>query len=247
MRISTLRERKEFYENEFDILLVKRWLRHHKNPVFAIDIGTESGLYLEKHRKLLKKLVYISKYRNWGHLKKKFVFYLPEDVYYDRNIVKDYGLCRACKTKESCMECKNLLAQELVFDLDPENVPCKCKRLHIYSFCDSCLAKIRQNTIDLYHYLKKRFNKLKIVYSGRGYHIHVFDKKSFTLTYSQRKQLSQELIKKGFYIDPWVTNGHIRLVRLPGSLHGLVSRICMPVTLKEIKMPIKKAVPRFIQ
>jgi DNA primase catalytic subunit len=56
---------------------------------------------------------------------------------------------------------------------------------------------------------------------------------------------------KGFGIDTWVTEGEMRLIRLPYSLHGMVSRIAIPLDKKEIERfnPIldEKCIPKFLQ
>lgn len=239
MHISNLKTRKKFYEKQFDISIAKKWLfPYYKNPVFAIDMGNETGIYLKKHKEKIGKIIFISRYENYEHLVRKFIFYLPEDIYYNRNIVKDYKKCRYCtKRNIKCLGCSNFVKQELVFDIDSENIKCKkCKREKIYDFCIHSLKKAKQETINLHEFLKikYKFKKLKIVYSGRGYHIHVFDDRAFRLNITKRKKISEE-IKQKFPIDPWVSRGHIDLIRLPGSLNALVSRVVTELTLKQIK------------
>jgi DNA primase catalytic subunit len=99
--------------------------------------------------------------------------------------------------------------------------------------------------------LKKEFSQLKVVYSGRGFHIHVFDKEAFTWSYKKRQISARGLKKKGFLIDEWVTTGGMRLIRLPYSLHGIVSRIALPIEPSQLPKfnPITdpRVVPKFLK
>ena len=89
---------------------------------------------------------------------------------------------------------------------------------------------------------------MRIVYSGRGFHIHVLDKETHKMKYAERKRLANQ-IKEDYPIDEWVSSGNMRLIRLPYSLHGMVSRICLPLKPKEAENfdPVKnkKAIPKF--
>jgi hypothetical protein len=53
--------------------------------------------------------------------------------------------------------------------------------------------------------------------------------------FGERKALAERLKEEGFAIDPWVTEGEARLARLPVTLNGMVSRICMPIEVEEIE------------
>ena len=81
----------------------------------------------------------------------------------------------------------------------------------------------------------KGYGKLSTVYSGRGFHIYVEDDEAYEMDRSVRKRLAEEVKKMGFAIDPWVTNGEARLARVPFSLNGLVSKVCYPIEIVEIK------------
>jgi DNA primase catalytic subunit len=91
---------------------------------------------------------------------------------------------------------------------------------------------------------------MKIVYSGRGFHIHVFDPEAYALSTTQRRQLAREVKERGFKIDEWVTAGDMRLIRLPYSLHGLVSRVVIPLEKGELDRfdPVhdKRCLPKFL-
>ena len=101
-------------------------------------------------------------------------------------------------------------------------------------FCETALKMVKNHTINLYEELSKNFTRLEIVYSGRGFHIHIFDCDSFSWTYNKRKVLADNILKQGFPIDEWVTSGGSRLIRLPFSLHGMVSRIVYPIKINEL-------------
>jgi DNA primase catalytic subunit len=110
---------------------------------------------------------------------------------------------------------------------------------------------VKEETIRLYEELAKQFLHMRVVYSGRGFHIHVFDAESFTWKQARRKVLATKLKKKGFLIDEWVTTGGMRLIRLPYSLHGMVSRIVTPVRVQELDKfnPVsdERCLPEFLR
>lgn len=261
MRPSTIEERRKYYGTEFTLGLVRKWflLRRISHPTFAIDVGSDSGIYDVKHKRFLNKLVYLSKYRTWRQLNEKLVDYAPEDVYYSRNIFDHAGSCRECMDRSfGCFRCIHFLGQELVFDIDPENIPCrKCKkkekRKSIYSFCMHSFEAAKREASKLPMFLGMRFGfrKMQVVYSGRGFHVHVFDKNTVSYGTKARQGIAKIVMSAGFHIDEWVTAGSIDLVRLPYSLHGLVSRI--PIVLKHSQVmrfdPLKdkRVMPNFLK
>ena len=101
----------------------------------------------------------------------------------------------------------------------------------------------------MYRDLKQTYSKLRVVYSGRGFHIHVLDADATYLTRAERSALASGYAKR-FPIDEWVTAGNIKLIRLPYTLHGMISRICVPVDPNELEAfdPInyEPAIPRFL-
>jgi DNA primase catalytic subunit len=232
MRPSQPEERREFYKKEFDLRKAEKWLRtHNKNfkPIL-IDVGTETTLYFPELKKFLNKFLSI-KYSNLKELSEKLVRYAPEDVYYQFD--KD----------------------ELIFDLDPDNILCaKCsimkKRLSgkfkLYSFCRNCLNELVSETKDMYNLISKHFSQIALIYSGRGFHMHI-NVSDFVLKPEEKTKLV-EMLKKEYPIDPWVTLSK-NLIRLPESLHGLVSRKCIEISLKELddidEVINEKAVPHF--
>ncbi|RLG13356.1 MAG: hypothetical protein DRN71_04970 [Candidatus Nanohalarchaeota archaeon] len=253
MRIPSLKERIWFYAHSFSKDESKDFTNTYNPPVYAIDIGNESSIYKPAFKKYINKLLYLSTPEN---ITQKLIKYAPEDVYYSRNITKDPSLCRTCKKRSiSCPACPNFKGQEMAFDIDPENIECKkCrpdKNNSIYSFCTHQLEDSKSKTIQLYEHLKKQKNytDMRIVYSGRGYHIHILDRDTYTTPVKDRKKLADELKKKGYPIDTWVTSGRIDLIRLPGSLHGLVNRIVKEIPIKELDRfdPLysKKVIPDY--
>jgi DNA primase catalytic subunit len=139
--------------------------------------------------------------------------------------------------------------------LDPENVDCpihgdiaeKMRRHQGLSFCDWEFEEIRRQAAALLDDLSRRWKRLQVVFSGRGFHIHVFDEAAFALSRKQREGIARRFARR-YPIDEWVTSGEMRLIRLPYSLHGMVSRIVIPVPrtkLERFSYDDPKAVPRF--
>src|SRR5436190_1100930 len=137
----------------------------------------------------------------------------------------------------------------------PENVDCpihgdiaaKMARHQGLSFCDWEFEEIRRQAAELFDELARRWSRLRIVFSGRGFHVHVFDADAFRLSRKERGGIAASLARR-YAIDEWVTSGEMRLIRLPLSLHGMVSRIVIPVPrrrLESFSYDDPRAVPRF--
>jgi len=245
MRYATLRERREFYRKEFDLGKVEAWFRSWEGKVvFAVIIGRHTKVFPRKYGEHASTTIIIDEYDGLEDLRGQILEFLPESVYYDRNTYGEGG---------------KILGQELAFDLDPENLTCpihgtledKMKRRQGLSFCELELRMVKEETVKLYEELEKKFSAMRVVYSGRGFHIHVFDEETFNWSYRKRKNFARKLKQEGFLIDEWVTTGGMRLIRLPYSLHGMVSRIVTPINVKELADfdPIKdgRCIPRFLQ
>ena len=107
-------------------------------------------------------------------MRQQILEFLPEAVYYDRNVYD---------------EDDHKVGQELAFDLDPENITCpihgsladKMKRHQGLSFCELEFDMVKHEAWGFYDYLKESYSDLKVVYSGRGFHIHVFDQEAYML------------------------------------------------------------------
>ena len=234
-RISTLSERKEFYDREFSVAKVKAWFRKNNlqlPQLCSVDAGSESGIILDKKNK--NTMLYFK----FSELQKKIRKYLPEDIYYDRNRYKNPD--KILKTLEF-NNLNNRVSEELVFDIDIDNLGLKGKN----KLNDPNLKKLYEIALKMRkELLNMGFKKIGIVYSGRGFHVHVFDKKASLLSVKQRDELNKKLIN--YPIDPWVSRGYIRLIRMPYSLHGLVSRAVTPLNVNK-GFEIKKMIPRFLK
>lgn len=257
MRPSTLDERREFYLNEFDLESVSEWLKWRDvlNTAFAVIIGRHSDIYLPEYEDIKRKAVIIDEHKGLRDVLEYILQYLPEGVYYDRNVYSDIRLCvqRGCDYR-NCWDCENFIGQELAFDIDPENVDCpyhgsvedKMRRGEGLSFCMLEFKKVRKLALKLYDDLREEYKRIRIVFSGRGFHIHVLDKKAIKLGREEREEIARKY--SDYAIDEWVTSGEMRLIRLPYSLNGLVSRICIPLSAEELAEfdPRKRAIPSFL-
>ncbi len=245
MRPASLGERREFYSQEFDISKTALWLKMRPGRTkFAVIIGRHTKIFPPAYKNDWDTTIIIDEYDKLQDVCSQILEFLPEAAYYDRNFYDDNDQC---------------LGQELAFDLDPENVTCpihgsladKMKRKQGLSFCEIELSIVKDQTIRLLELLEQDYSLLKVVYSGRGFHIHVFDAEACALSIPARKTLAAEVKSKGFSIDAWVTEGEMRLIRLPFSLHGMVSRIVIPLEKKGIEKfnPIsdEKCRPKFLQ
>jgi DNA primase catalytic subunit len=60
-----------------------------------------------------------------------------------------------------------------------------------------------------------------------------------------------DMKSEGYPIDEWVTTGGMRLIRLPYSLHGMVSRIVVPLSIRQTEAfdPVKSPIclPKFLK
>ena len=97
------------------------------------------------------------------------------------------------------------------------------------SFCRLELQLAQEQALGLVDELSHSFGELRIVYSGRGFHVHVLDEDAFFWTPKRRLKLTRSLAHRGYLMDEWVTGGAMRLIRLPHSLNGLVSRVARPL------------------
>lgn len=241
-RPASLDERFNFYNREVRIDKAINWLLKFSpfQMSITLDLGEESGIIkapIDKNNIFIR-LGPVSH----NELKDLFLEYLPEDVYYDRTLYLNSIECHDCqkRSKYDCVDCKNAAGQELVFDIDPENFNCpNCDRAvknRQFSFCMMCFNAGREATICLYEILKKQFSHLQIVFTGRGFHIHVLDKEAFFLSSKERRELTSAIRKIGIGIDSFVPIGQMYLVRLPYTLNGLVSRVVTPLTLDNMRI-----------
>jgi DNA primase catalytic subunit len=245
MRYATLEERKRFYAEEFDLSKMAAWFGERLAYVkFAVIIGRHTRVFPEEYAEDADTTIIIDEYKNLTEVRDQILKFLPESAYYDRNIYDEND---------------HKTGQELAFDLDPENITCsihgslaeKMKRGQGLSFCKLELEMVKEQALSLHEYLEKEYSQVRIVYSGRGFHIHVFDEEAYGFGEKKRRQIARSVKKKGFAIDEWVTLGEMRLIRLPFSLHGLVSRIVLPLEKSELERfdPVNdgRCIPRFLR
>lgn len=234
------------YYSSLDFDKIGEWFKNKpgslKRPIFHLDPGYETGYCKKKYRGMLGNLLYFD-IKDYNELKEMVLEYLPEDLYYDRNLYNDVSKCANCEDR-NCLNCKDLLGQELMFDIDPENIDCpncgtleeRIKGASMFKFCYICFNKAIDHTILLHKLLSsKNYHELTTVYSGRGFHVYVEDAFAYEMDQKERKRLVLEVKKQGIGIDPWVTEGGSRLARVPYSLNGLVSRVCHPIEIDDIK------------
>jgi DNA primase catalytic subunit len=244
MRYATLMERKQFYTEEFDPKKVFEWFPGGgDNTKFAVIIGRHTKIFPRQYRHEASTTILLDKFKDFEKLQCQVLEFLPEAIYYDRYLYDAND---------------RKVGQEVAFDLDPENVTCpihgrledKMKRQQGLSFCKLEFDIIKKEALELYDFLEKRFKNLRVVYSGRGFHLHVFDEEAYELTAQERIELAHQVKDTGFHIDEWVTSGEYRLIRLPYSLNGLVSRIVLPIKKAELEsfdaVHDKRCLPKFV-
>ena len=233
---SSIEERKQFYTH-FEIKKARNWIG--RKVVYAIIIGRHSAIYLPEYKKDKDEPLIIDNYHTLNDVLHYILKFLPEGVYYDRNYYKDFSLCQTHDLRNA-WKWENFAGQELAFDLDPENVDCPIhgtyqERLNKgwgLSFCKTVFKITCDNTVKLYDKLVENYTDVRIIFSGRGFHIHVFDKDANMLTRKQREEIAYQY--RAYGIDAWVTSGEMRLIRLPYSLNGISSRIVLPLDASQV-------------
>jgi DNA primase catalytic subunit len=256
MRPASIRERDEFYRLEFKTNRVREWFRGWTKPiVFAAVIGRHTKIFPAEYRKDKDRTILIDEYETLEDLQRYCLEFSPESVYYDRNVYE--GWDEAKRGPGKIEELGKSFGQQLAFDIDPENFECpihgaledKMNRHQGLSFCRLELQLAKEQVLELVDELSGSFTNLRLVYSGRGFHVHVLDKDTFFWTHKQRLTLTRSLVRRGYLMDEWVAGGGMRLIRLPYSLNGLVSRLATPLDRVEIDSfdPVTdpRGIPRF--
>jgi len=257
MRIPSTEERRRFYSREFSLTKVREWFQGWKSPiVFAAVIGRHTGIAPWKYRRERGRTIIIDDYERLSEIKNYLIDFMPESAYYDRNVYKDWDQARSIGNDTT--QLGRSFGQELVFDVDPENFACpihgtlgeKMRKHQGLSFCRLEFQLAQQEAVELLEILSRKFSKISIVYSGRGFHIHIMDEETVFWNRKKRQTLIRSLTKKGFDMDEWVPAGGMRLIRLPYSLNGLVSRVAIPLPKTELGVfdPIsdERTIPRFL-
>lgn len=240
MRPSTIEERRAFYSHEFDTKSLARWIGGRKSHLkFAMIPGRHTGIVVPSHAKNRDNIVIVDTWRSASDIRDWALEYLPEGLYYDRNRYMNVSECAECaEDPQSCPGCYNYDGQQLAFDLDPENVDCpyhghigdKMRAGRGLSFCMYEFKRVRAEAVQLSAELGREYEQVRVVFSGRGFHVVIDDKAAYALSRKERKLIAKRIGKR-YSIDEWVTEGSSRLMRLPYSLNAIVSRKCM--TMKE--------------
>ncbi len=253
MRPATVQERYAFYEREFKTDLVQKWFRGWSRPiVFAVVIGRHTKLFPAEYRRYRYRTILIDEYERLRDLRRYCMKFRPESVYYDRNIYRNWKEARRGQYKIE--ELGKSFGQQLAFDIDPENFECpihgtlgkKLSKRQGLSFCRLELQLAQEHALELIDELSEYFGELRLVYSGRGFHVHVLDEETFFWTHKQRLSLIRSLVRRGYMMDEWVAGGAMRLIRLPHSLNGLVSRLARPLDRIESRSLDLATDPRFL-
>src|SRR6267143_6023554 len=238
MRPATIQERHEFYRHDFKTELVGKWFGGWERPiVFAVVIGRHTKIFPEEYRRDRYRTILIDEYEGLQDLRHYCMLFRPESVYYDRNVYGNWQEARHGPRR--IQELGISFGQQLAFDIDPENFECpihgtledKLSKRQGLSFCRLELQFAQEHALGLIDELSGYFGELRLVYSGRGFHVHVLDEDTFFWTRRQRLRLIRSLVRRGFLMDEWVAGGAMRLIRLPHSLNGLVSRLAIPLDM----------------
>ena len=254
MRPSTLFERRAFYDGEFTLRNLSAWIGGRGRTLkFAMVLGRHTGVVVPGKEAMKDNVVIIERWRKTADLRRFALDYLPESMYYDRNRYVDVRRCSGCRKGGSCYGCGNFDGQQLAFDLDPENVDCpyhghigqKIDEGRAHGFCMYEFKAVRKQALSLSSELRKEYEEVSIVYSGRGFHVVVDDERAYLLGRPERKRIASQLGKR-YDIDEWVTEGSSRLMRLPGSLNGLVSRKCVIIKDERVLPSFDPRTSRFV-
>lgn len=257
MRIASLDERGRFYSREFSLAKVHKWFKGWRSPiVFAAVIGRHTGVAPKKYRRERARTIVIDEYESLSEIRNYMIDFRPESAYYDRNVYTDWDQARLFRNDPG--QLGRSYGQELVFDVDPENFTCpihgtleeKMRKHQGLSFCRLEFQLAKQEATQLIELLSRRFSHINLAYSGRGFHIHIADEETVFWSRKKRLTLVRSLTGKGLVMDEWIPAGGMRLIRLPYSLNGLVSRIAIPLAHNSLEAfdPVadKRTIPKFL-
>jgi len=218
-----------------------------KPQFYALDLGSKTGISKIPEKKA--ELMMLPPDISAEELKKRLIHYLPEGVYYDRNIYTNAKKFFENRNFMKFWEDENYIGQQLCFDVDAENI-----NDVNYSNKEDYTEVIRQaakESLKLAEVLREKhgFKKISFVYSGRGFHVKVHDKGTEKLSFRERTAINDTM--KGLPIDRWVSGGHSKLMRLPFSLHGVVSRITTPLAETDLEnfdaSSDDKVIPKYLK
>lgn len=229
---ANVEQRERFYREEFSTEEIEKRMKRWPEFVPVIDVGTETTRYKPRLKQYKDKLVRVTSFENLNELQDKLVSYAPEDVYYSR-------------TLERSDEIRVNPEQELVFRVSPNEIDCeRCERRRKnmdekwqeYVFCMDCFEQSAYETLHLHGFLERHFTNMTLVFTGRAFHIHVNDEEGYKMDIGDRKELARKVATQ-FPIDEAITAGDVNLVRLPGTLNGLVSRKVITLDVNDLNSP----------
>jgi len=85
-------ERKEFYTAEFNLAKIAEWFGGQLVRVkFAVIMGRHTQIYQEKYREDSDTTIIIDEYQSLSDVQNQILEFLPEAVYYDRNVYGPSG------------------------------------------------------------------------------------------------------------------------------------------------------------
>jgi len=215
--------------------------------LFAVDFGSKTKITKFPDKKVI--LIMLSPNLTPEQIKTKLLNNLPESAYYDRNIYEDVEGFYKKRNFSKFWEEKNFKGQELCFDVDAENIS-KTHSSNTEEYT-KVLKEAAQKSLDLANTLRQQhgFTRISFVYSGRGFHVKVHDKDTETFSFKERTAINDTVNE--FPIDRWVSGGYSKLMRLPFSLHGVVSRIT--TILRESELDTfdpstdERVIPKFLK
>src|SRR5438552_16887439 len=104
------------------------------------------------------------------------------------------------------------------------------RRQQELSFYQLEIQLAQQEAAQLIEILSRNFSEISLVYSCRGFHIHIRDEETAFWNRKKLIALVRSLTKRGLVMDEWVSSGGMRLFRVPYSLNGLVSSAVFPLS-----------------
>src|SRR5207247_10066386 len=124
---ASLEARRVFYRETMDYRAAERWMARppQGDRAYALILGRHSGIYPRRFRSLKNVPLSVDDARGPRDLRPFLTKYLPEGVYYDRNVYTSLAEARRAGIDYAhAWRSRYFLGQELAFDLDPENLDC---------------------------------------------------------------------------------------------------------------------------
>src|SRR3989442_568497 len=122
---ASLAERRRFYRRSIDFPAPAEWMDGPQaQPGYAPNPRPHSRIYPGRFRQLKTVPLIVDDARDVRDLRPYLVKYLPEGVYYDRNVYTSLDAARKARLDYArAWRSRFFVGQELAFDLDP-TAPC---------------------------------------------------------------------------------------------------------------------------